>query len=316
MKTFIASILVVLVGGISYNTLHNHNDCAGFLPENDLQIPVGTVFVSGGGITEAEFNAVIDRVEGVYTEIVEARGKKLDVRRLWTNDTVNASAQQIGDTWRVNMYGGLARHPTIGVEAFTTVLCHEMGHHLGGAPKYGWSNSWASNEGQSDYYATTKCMRKLFTEEENSEYITNVELDEYAKSLCDHVFGSEENRLANCYRSAVAGQDIAFLFQALRKMDVAPKFNTPDTKVVKRTANAHPMPQCRLDTYFHGALCNVSHEDEVSDTDQEEGVCNRTAEFSNPEEAPEDEVDLPANIGTRPLCWFKPSKDRLPLAGI
>ena len=152
-------------------------------------------------------------------------------------------------------------------------------------------------------------MRKLFTEEENSEYVANVELDEYAKSLCDHVFGSEENRLANCYRSAVAGQDIAFLFQALRKMDVAPQFNTPDSKVVRRTANAHPEPQCRLDTYFNGALCDVSHEEEVSDTDQEEGLCNRVANLNN-EDTPEDEVDIPANLGARPLCWYEPADER------
>ncbi len=316
MKTLIASVMLALIGGAAYSGLHDHTKCEGFLPENDLKIPVGTTYTSGGGITEEEFNEALDRIERVYTPILEARGKTLDVRRLWENETVNASAQQFGDRWVINMYGGLARHEAVGVEAFTTVACHEMGHHLGGAPKYGFFNSWASNEGQSDYYATLKCMRLLYSAEENEEYVKNVELDEYARALCDKVYkveGESIDRLAYCYRSAVSAQDIAVLFQMLRKMDTKPEFNTPDTKEVDKTSDRHPMPQCRLDTYFNGALCPVSEDIDVDDKDATLGTCNR-ANIAN-EEGDQTEGDdsvediaLPENAGTRPLCWFKPGK--------
>lgn len=305
MKLLIASVLVVLSGGVTYNALHNHNDCAGFLPENDLKIPVTASFTNDGGLTEDQFNEVIDRVESVYTDIIAETGNTLEIQRFWDNEDVNASARQIGNVWRVHMYGGLARHSAIGVEAFTTVLCHELGHHLGGAPKKSFLR-WASNEGQSDYYASSKCMRKLYSEEENSEYIGTVELDEYARSACDYVFKSDTHKLANCYRSAKAGQDIALMFQEFESLDTKPEFNTPSTEVVGVTNDSHPKPQCRLDTYFHGALCDTSKTEGFDDSDPRIGACNRSADLTN------NDTDLPTDIGTRPLCWFKPSIDTTP----
>jgi Zn-dependent protease with chaperone function len=54
------------------------------------------------------------------------------------------------------MFGGLARDPLVTKDGFSAVICHEIGHHIAGAPRKGFS--WASNEGQADYFATTKCL--------------------------------------------------------------------------------------------------------------------------------------------------------------
>jgi hypothetical protein len=34
------------------------------------------------------------------------------------------------------MFGGLARHELVTDDGFMMVVCHETGHHLGGAPRY------------------------------------------------------------------------------------------------------------------------------------------------------------------------------------
>ena len=135
----------------------------GILPENNLNIPVGLKFV-GGGITEAQFNRVIDRISKLYTPVVSRLGGTLSIKRNWNDGTVNAYASRSGKTWNVAMFGGLARHETVTEDGFALVVCHELGHHIGGAPKkvsY-YSNSWASNEGQADYFANLKCLRKTF----------------------------------------------------------------------------------------------------------------------------------------------------------
>ena len=44
--------------------------CEGFLPPNNMKIPVGDVHAAGIG--EAQFNAVLDRVQAVYGPIIEA----------------------------------------------------------------------------------------------------------------------------------------------------------------------------------------------------------------------------------------------------
>jgi hypothetical protein len=90
----------------------------------------------------------------------------------------------------------------------------------------------------------------------------------------------------------MAGASVAALFAALRNRPEA-KFDTPDANVVKKTDDSHPAHQCRLDTYFQGALCDKSFNDDVSQKDENVGTCT---------------TKMGDTIGTRPLCWFKAKK--------
>ena len=58
----------------------------------------------------------MDRVQSIYGPIVAAHGGRLVINRLWEDATVNASAEQVGGDWILNMYGGLARHASLRVE--------------------------------------------------------------------------------------------------------------------------------------------------------------------------------------------------------
>ena len=275
----------------SLSASQSHHLCEGFLPENEMNIPVGTTTMSGmrlQGISEADFNAVIDKAYALYKDEVKAKGGTLKFSRYWNNGTVNAQASQWFGTWYVDMYGGLARSRTATVEGFSLVVCHELGHHLGGAPKNWWPMSWGTNEGGSDYFSTAKCLRRLWENEDNAKAIEGQELDRFAQGSCDEQYTSVEER-ALCYRLALAGQSVAGIFQDSRGEE-APQFSTPDKSQVNSTENTHPATQCRLDTYFQGALCTVSHKEAVSDRDYRVGTCtSRTHQ-----------------VGLRPRCWFKP----------
>ncbi|MEO0336626.1 MAG: hypothetical protein AAF202_09530 [Pseudomonadota bacterium] len=270
---------------------HNHELCEGFVPENDMKIPVTGAFAINSGVDEAEFNDVLDEIENYYVDVVAELGGSLQVNRLWTNDTVNASAQRQGSTYVINMYGGLARHPAITRDGFMLVACHEMGHHLGGAPKYsGWFNTWASNEGQSDYYSSLRCLRWMLEGKDNAQWIEENGVDAYAMEQCQLVYNTQEEENL-CARIAMAGKSVSFLFKDLRELPEEPKFDTPDPSEVGSTNDRHPDPQCRMDTYFKGALCLHDMDEELSDRDPDVGSCNRADG---------------ATIGLRPRCWFKP----------
>ncbi|MBI3299976.1 MAG: hypothetical protein HYZ75_17565 [Elusimicrobia bacterium] len=256
--------------------------CTGFLPENDLKIEVDDV--NAAGIEQGRFEDVLDRIQQVYEPIVAAKGGKLVIKRLWDNPTVNASAQQSGGKFIINMYGGLARHPAITEEGFALVACHEMGHHIGGYPKM----SWATNEGGSDYFATLKCLRLILPSKAPSGTV-----DPVAGRGCDQQFGDEASR-NQCGNNALAGQSVAFLFQALRGGQTPPTFGTPDNSVSDRMDNAHPDTQCRLDTYFQGALCTAPLSQDVSNDDPTAGACTRKGGYE---------------LGLRPRCWYKPPAD-------
>ncbi len=282
MKSLIAvaTLSVFLFNGSQVNKL-----CSGILPENDMYIAVGVK--TGGGVTEADFHKVLDRVEAVYAPEFIKQGAVLIVERNWEDGTVNAFASQSGNEWTIAMFGGLARHSAVTVDGFAIVACHEAGHHIGGAPKYTW-NDWASNEGESDYFATLKCMRAVFGADDNQKIISEMEISPFVQESCKSQH-SDANEQALCIRLAYAGLSIGKLFADFSG-GTAVGFETPDENKVDETEDSHPEAQCRLDTYFAGALCPKSVSEELSPTDPRPGSC-----FDNKF----------ANRTHRPGCWFK-----------
>lgn len=263
---------------------------SGFVPENTLSIPVG---IKGSKMTETQFNKLIDKVLAVYRTEIEIENKiKLKVERYWSDGTVNAYAKQPGDgTWVVAMFGGLARHTEITDDAFLTVICHELGHHIGGAPKKRglFASTWASNEGQADYFGVMKCLRRVFEKERNIEIARRLKAPAIVKLKCANQFVSLEER-AICERSSVAGLALGRFFRSLSKDVAKVDFSTPDKAMVTVTNDNHPASQCRVDTYYQASLCDRSTAEDVSQTDAHAGVCSKR----NGDE-----------IGLRPSCWYK-----------
>lgn len=262
----------------------------GFLPENDLYIPAGMKGINT--ITEAEFNEAIDKVETIYAPIVASMGGKLNIERKWSDGTVNAYATQSGKNWNVAMFGGLARHKTITKDGMSLVVCHELGHHIGGAPKkVGMGmNAWASNEGQADYFSTLKCLRAAFLNDDNISIVNQMQLPLALQKGCLMVTRGDKEDASLCARIAMAGKSVANLFSDLSKLPET-KFETPDATVVTKTNDNHPKAQCRLDTYFAGSICPIDFRQDVSQTEEVKGTCHPS---------------LGHKVGTRPLCWFKP----------
>lgn len=289
-KVFAVLAVVATAGVWSFGSTHHHHLCDGFVEENDLWI-ADLGIMNNDGISEATFHEVLDRVEKLYTPVIAARGGQLRVVRNWSDGTVNAYARRLGRVYEISMFGGLARHPSITADGFALVACHEIGHHLGGAPKINnIFNRWASNEGQSDYYAGLKCLREFYTPESNLEWLEGREVSETVFEACTFNFEELQDQIS-CMRSSYAGLSVGYLFQDLRKENNPPQFHTPDTSVVSRTDDRHPATQCRLDTYFQGAICDRSQDEDLSDTNYQQGTCARTAGYSE---------------GVRPLCWFAP----------
>lgn len=260
----------------------------GYLPENDMHLDIHYKSLNGGGITKSEFNAVLDRLNEVYAPIISQYGGTLKINRLWDDGTVNASANREGRNYVINMFGGLARHDVITKDGFALVACHEVGHHIGGVPKYSDPQGrWASVEGQSDYFATTKCLRKLFMNDDNSTIVRGMNIPSEVESKCESQFNAQNDQDI-CKRIAMAGLSGASLFAN----GSPPKFTTPDPSQVQVTYESHPQPQCRLDTYYAGGICEIDEDIEIGQNDPNIGTCNRQAG---------------QNLGMRPLCWFKPA---------
>jgi hypothetical protein len=206
-------------------------------PTTNLVIPPD----AQSGMTEEEFNAVLDDFEVTAKPLVDAEGKGavIVVKRLWTDNTINASTYPSGNKYIINSYGGFARYPGMTKSAYMMIMCHELGHHLGNAPKYGNNTEWAAIEGQSDYWATLKCY-KLFKP-------LGYDSDEGMKTL-------------------------ATILAKLNGAKTMPSLETPDTTEVKVMSERHPKAQCRLDTSKAGDECEASGD--MDEDDPAIGSCH------------------------------------------
>jgi hypothetical protein len=149
-------------------------------------------------------------------------------------------------------------------------------------------NSWASVEGEADYFATLKCLRKLFADEDNESVVNNMEVKPLVKESCEHQHTDRALQLI-CIRSAMASEPLAQLLAELRG-DGVPDFSTPDGSKASRTVQSHPPAQCRLDTYFNASVCTADSNQDLSDSELYVGACKSDVQPS----------------GARPLCWFAP----------
>lgn len=262
----------------------------GFVKDNTRQIPVDSL--DANDMTEKDFKEAGRAFENFFSpELEREHNAELQVFTSWSSNTVNAYAERDEDAWLVTVYGGIARHKAITLDGLKLILCHELGHHLGGYPKKS-TNKWSSAEGQSDYYATTKCLRKWWGAENNELALKDITVPEIVKTKCAGTFSTKAEQFL-CQRMSMAGKSVALLIQDLDQDSIEPKFETPDTLVVRAINFMHPFAQCRLDTLFNGSLCKVSQDINFDNEDEFPGSCNRRNGDLN---------------GLRPLCWFVPRK--------
>jgi subtilisin-like proprotein convertase family protein len=290
------------VVAVSLGCLASSAASASFLPPNKLHLHPSPLEQSN--MSQKQFDDIILAIEKVYAPVVAGHKAKLKINRLWKDETVNANASQNGRVWTLNMYGGLARRPEVSPDGFALVVCHELGHHLGGFSFVrDTMMSWASNEGQSDYFAAQACAKEIWKGRTAENATHRATVNPVAKAACEINYAAQEARDL-CFRTADASLSLAGLLAVLNKT-TPPRFETPSTLEVAATADPHPEAQCRLDTYLAGSICTTAFDKRVIPA----------KELPNQQDA---EAELLAGkysclasdgwvSAQRPRCWFKPS---------
>ncbi len=219
----------------------------------------------------------------------------------WNTAFISASAdiKLVGNQkyYRIMLNGGALRRPGFTRDETALIACHELGHLIGGEPTKltngggisviidGEDDSGfryrTSVEGQSDYWAASRCLKQYFSVQNNAAWETglNSPRNQQAAALCEKNYVTRVEQLI-CERSIESALRFAYdewAYSKERKSGIpAPQVNTPDSVVVEQTRISHPSPQCRLDTFVAGALCKE---------------CNS---------------DLNVTMGPRPSCWYHP----------
>ncbi|MFN9067666.1 MAG: hypothetical protein ACK5V3_10590, partial [Bdellovibrionales bacterium] len=231
---------------------------ATFLPENEILF---APFAAGpSNMTETEFNAIISKIDQIYSPVVKQLGGRLSLKGQWSSERLNAGARQMFGSWQVQITGGLARHPELSQDAFALIICHELGHHIAGfpfaEPSMPLEGKWAASEGQADYFSTQVCARRLWKDELNLNTQFRFKVNEQIRFQCDRLWKNKSDQNL-CYRILSASQSMTRTMAAI-KGQAAPDFATPDKTRVETSLSSHPPIQCRMDTVLKGALCKAS----------------------------------------------------------
>ena len=238
-------------------------------------------------ISTEQIETLINRFHLEFSQEVSERGGRLVIEYQEQNPAISAFAAREGLDWKITLNGGMGRHKEINLENLAGILCHELGHHLGGSPKKNRDvlSHWSSVEGQADYFVSTKCLRRMWGKEV-SRPLDETKIPSTLKKACKETSHLE---MGLCLRIGIVSWQMARLAAMLSPREVTPQFDRPTKLEVKRTLETHPSPQCRLDTYFQGLLCPVSEQEAFSDDSPITGSCHH---------------DLGHQKGFRTKCWY------------
>lgn len=285
MKLFSISLCLLA----SFYFYQHQHACTSFTPENDVYIPINAAINSG--VQEADVRKIADTLYDLYSDEFTQLKRALSFNIQWSEAKFNAYTTLFRGRAQIYVTGGMIRHPLITKDGIALVLCHEIGHHLAGKPKHKryFTDSWASAEGQSDYFSTLKCLRRYFLET-GATQVDTTKLPSSVVQACDASF-SDQTMQNICKTSMVASEVMAKVLNSLKKTprpDLG--FENPDSTVVSKVFLKHPNPQCRLDTYYAGGVCTVPHNEKIDIKQDGVAQCTRKKSFSK---------------GLRPLCWYK-----------
>ena len=234
------------------------------------------VLPAAAAISEAQLDGVIAELEKIYAPVAREAGRELRIESYWEDlYHEGANVNTGGSTnffWAIYIKGGgYAKYPMTDMDSTALLICHELGHHMGGHPKAQndviapWQLErgmapWEprSSEGQADYFATSECLRRYFENENNEAAITKMDVPDIVRTRCRDVFFAEEDSFI-CQRSSMAALNYIETLRHKRsqggRLSAGVGFATPETVAAGATNfNQYPGLQCRLDTFFSGAL--------------------------------------------------------------
>lgn len=182
--------------------------------------------------------------ENHFSPLVERQGGKLYLVLNWESERVIAEAlRPVPTDWEIVLHGGATRIEELGTAEISLILCHELGHHLGGKPTAA-RDGWSACEGQADYWSSFTCIKEF------SDLLKDIVVSREALGWCEKNFSVPEK---NCGKFAQTALNVTRFYGKFQPSGYS-NLEALDLNITSRTFFGHPSPQCRLDTLMAGYL--------------------------------------------------------------
>ncbi len=188
-----------------------------------------------------DFESVVNTVISPYMDKLETVGNEIEIDLNWDSTYPNASVSLKKGKVIMNFHGAFVKENNLSKDSFAIVVCHEIGHLLGGWPKVFPTQKYSS-EAQSDYFATASCIKKYFKQVKNSKPLNYGPIGQAQKDLC--------NNEESCLRGLIAIVELSSAYPGDKNI------NSYSSEIANFTNfNDYPSAQCRVDTLRAGLLC-------------------------------------------------------------
>jgi hypothetical protein len=170
-----------------------------------------------------------------FNEVLTKTSKPLVIQLQWDSPYFGAGAIQDDSFVSVRVFGGMVRTPEMTEDIYALILCHELGHMIGGEPYQDIPGAeWTSVEGQADFFAASVCLPRYFKTLEPSLSVALIR-----------------------QRIELAGLGFIHLSQKYATFTQEPASLEKTAPEVATVLNrrSYPGDQCRLDTFKAGARC-------------------------------------------------------------
>ncbi|MFP5519610.1 MAG: hypothetical protein ACLGGX_06880 [Bdellovibrionia bacterium] len=197
------------------------------------------------GMTAQTYHEVRAYFMKAYNADVKTQlGRILLVQDQWESPYFLAYSELNPHFAAITVSGGIARTAHGSPALLATILCHELGHLLGGAPYQTIPHAeWASSEGTADHYAASKCLPKVYFDQ--PQWFSEVTLSraECGDSLeCSFIYNMGMSFLV-------------FLQRYSYRPNVPVQFELWEDPTDQTHLNSYPSDQCRLDIFKQSGQC-------------------------------------------------------------
>ena len=159
--------------------------------------------------------------------------------------------------YTISIWGGLTRIPGMNDNGLAMVMCHEVGHLLGGEPRSKLpAFLWASSEGQSDYYASAVCLKRYYSLLEKLGKLTEPHVEKTLYTRCLKNYPQTRDFLI-CLNIMDGINAFSKMLEHLSPEAKKTSFHHRSPRVQNTNFNSYPDSQCRIETLIAGSLCAI-----------------------------------------------------------
>ena len=206
-------------------------------------------------INKDSFSSKINEILPIFIKESLAQNRIIVQNPMWETPYFSAWAKKQNESiYMINFWGGMARIPGMLTETWEFIICHEIGHIIGGHPYHQkvTDSLWASSEGQADHFAVVSCLPKFYRSQ--TQLLEPLDLYPYEVSLCEEKYSKEEDKII-CKKILRAGRGFVDINSYLNPDIAKADFFSNEIEAEKTIFDSYPSMQCRFDIFKTASQC-------------------------------------------------------------